>query len=78
MPFSNETGLLDAIFKAFPSARIIGTSESIPYRSETLTVGNPKLAKRTNQRQADSRACKRNVVDHRQLFLFDENKGGGI
>lgn len=78
MSYSNETGLLDAIFKAFPNARIICKSESIPERSVTLTGRNPKLAKRTNQRQADSRACKRNVVDCRQLSFFDEPGGGGI
>ena len=74
-----QTELLDTIFRAFPSASIIPKSETKPLnQTESITKANSELAKRKKPRRAVSRACKHNVVDSRQLSLFNETKRGGI
>lgn len=77
MNSDNRRKLLAEIFRVFPLARIISKSENVTERFELLTNGAQGLAERPKERNADSAACKHNVVDHRQLSLFDQDKGGG-
>ena len=70
----SKTELLDAIFRVFPKASIVSKSKLNPVEQTDSTAnGNPALAKHAKQRQAVLRACKRKVIDSRQLSLFDDN-----
>jgi hypothetical protein len=77
MLYSNETELLDAIFRVFPKASIVSKTELKPCKqTESTTNRNPALAKRAKPQGTVLRACKRRVLDERQLSLFDDGGAG--
>ena len=80
MPYSNETELLDAIFRLFPKASIVSKTELKPFKeSKDTTTMNPARAKRAKPRPAVLLAYTQKVFDSRQLSLFDDEiKRGGI
>jgi hypothetical protein len=73
----SKTELLDAIFRVFPKASIVSKSKLNPVeQTESTANGNPALAKRDKPRPAVLLACKRGVIDPRQLSLFDDGGAG--
>lgn len=66
--------LISAILRVFPKASIVSKPELKSFQqSVSTTKGNPALAKHAKPQQAVLRACKRKVIDSRQLSLFDDN-----
>lgn len=70
----SKAELLDEIFRVFPKASIVSKSTLNSFeQTDSTTKGNPALARHAKPRQAVLRACKRKVIDSRQLSLFDDN-----
>lgn len=73
----SKTEMLDEIFRVFPKASIVSKSKLNPVeQTDSTTNGNPALAKRAKPQRTGSLACKHNVLDERQLSLFDAGRAG--